>query len=83
MKEKNTWNLVGIAWNLGYMIAVPLVGLAFGGRLIDRIFGSTPLFFLLGMLVAIILSTILVYRKISVLIDNESNKPDRHQDGTN
>lgn len=69
-KRDNLWWILGIAWEMGYLIALPLVGLALLGRFIDGVFGTAPLALLLGILLAIILSTIIVTRKVSELLKN-------------
>ena len=53
-----------LAWNLGYIIALPAVFFGLGGAYLDREFGTSPLFLLLGFALAISLSTIGVYRII-------------------
>lgn len=76
-KRDNLWWVLGIAWEMGYLIALPLVGLALLGRFVDSVFGTAPLALLLGILLAIILSTIIVTRKVSELlkdIDSDTKK---------
>lgn len=69
--------LVGLALQMGYLIAIPLVAFALGGRFLDSVLRSSPLFFLIGILTAITCSTILVYRKTSALLkDTEKNTED-------
>lgn len=75
-KDVSPWSLLGIAWELGYLIAIPLIALAFGGRFLDHLFDSSPLFFIFGVVVSIILSSMIVYQKVCVLIKNEENKHD-------
>ena len=53
-----------LAWNLGYIIALPAVLFGFGGAFLDKEFNTSPLFLLLGFVLAITLSTIGVYRII-------------------
>ncbi len=67
------WKLIGIAWELGYVIALPLILFALAGKFADTFFHSSPLFFLFGTLLAIIVSTIIVYRKIVKLMNDENN----------
>lgn len=57
------WQVLGLAWDLGYIIAAPLVLLALGGRLLDKRFHTSPLFLLLGIFVSLIITTIAIYRK--------------------
>ncbi len=65
------WKLIGIAWELGYLIALPLILFALAGKFADTFFHSSPLFFLLGTLLAIIVSTIIVVKKINTLINDK------------
>ena len=64
------WQALGLAWNLGYIIALPLVVFALGGRLLDRRMGTSPLFLLAGVFISLIVTTIGLMRKIKV---NEGN----------
>lgn len=74
--NENRSQLMGFALQMGYLIAIPLVVLALVGRFIDSVFASSPLFFLIGVLGAITLSTILVYRKTSALLKEvEDDQP--------
>ncbi|MBI4252616.1 AtpZ/AtpI family protein [Candidatus Uhrbacteria bacterium] len=75
-KSDNNPQLLGLALQMGYLIAIPLVAFALVGRFVDSIFGSSPLFFLIGILLAIILSTILVYRKTTMLLKDAEDKND-------
>jgi len=64
-KEKNdkSFSAIGLAWELGYTIAVPLVVLALGGRFLDKKFGTSPFLILFGILLSIGISSWLVYKK--------------------
>ena len=57
------FSAVGLAWELGYTIAVPLVVFALGGRWLDKKLGTAPWLLLVGILVSIALSSWLVYKK--------------------
>jgi F0F1-type ATP synthase assembly protein I len=61
--KKDSFSALGLAWNLGYTIAVPLVVLALGGRFLDRKLGTSPWILLAGILFSIALSSWLVYKK--------------------
>jgi F0F1-type ATP synthase assembly protein I len=65
-----------IGWELGYSIAIPLVLFALGGRLLDRHYGTSPLFLLIGVLVSLV-STSLWLTRIAkrMLSDIEKNSP--------
>lgn len=70
--------LVGLALQMGYLIAIPLVAFAFFGRFTDSVFASSPLFFLISILAAIVLSTVLVYRKTTELLKDTEDSVLRH-----
>lgn len=58
------WDALGLAWEMGYTIAVPLILFALGGRFLDRWIGSAPWLMLIGIGVAIVISSIAISRKI-------------------
>jgi F0F1-type ATP synthase assembly protein I len=62
-KNENSWSAVGLAWELGYTIAVPLVVFALLGRYLDKKLGTSPFLLLLGILLSIGLTSWLVYKK--------------------
>ena len=62
-KNEKPWSAMSLAWELGYSIAVPLVGLALIGRFLDKKFESSPWFLLIGILISITISSYLIYRK--------------------
>ncbi|MBI4023279.1 AtpZ/AtpI family protein [Candidatus Berkelbacteria bacterium] len=56
--------VLSLALQLGYMIALPAVILAFGGGWLDRQLGTSPLFILLGLALAILASSLWVWKFI-------------------
>lgn len=70
-KPEKSWSAVSLAWELGYTIAVPLVVFALAGRFLDRKLGTTPFLLLAGILLAIVATTWLVWRKMKEIIDSE------------
>jgi F0F1-type ATP synthase assembly protein I len=67
---------LAIGWELGYSIAIPIVLLALGGRLLDRRFGTSPLFLLGGVLLSLLMSTLWLSRIAKRLLsDIEKNSP--------
>jgi len=75
IKEKNeSWSALSLAWELGYSIAIPLVLLALLGRFIDKKFGTSPWFLLIGVIFSLIISTVLVYKKTIMIMDDSENK---------
>ncbi len=65
-------SLFGIVGQIGFMVTIPLIGFALLGRQADKVWQTSPLFFLVGVIGAIILSTILIYRKTSKLMNEAS-----------
>jgi len=62
-KSEKQFSALGLAWELGYTIAVPLVALALFGRFLDKKLGTAPWLLLAGILVSIAVSSWLVYKK--------------------
>lgn len=54
---------LGLAWQLGYTIAVPIVALALIGRFLDKKLETSPWLLLAGILLSISVSSWLVYKK--------------------
>jgi F0F1-type ATP synthase assembly protein I len=62
-KDKKPFRPLALAWELGYTIAIPLVGFALLGRFIDKYLGTSPIFLFVGIIVSIVLTSFLVYWK--------------------
>jgi F0F1-type ATP synthase assembly protein I len=62
-KSDKSFSALGLAWELGYTIAVPLVALALGGRFLDKKLSTSPWLLLTGILISIAVSSWLVYKK--------------------
>ncbi len=56
--------LISLVFELGFTIAIPIVLLALGGRLVDKHFHTSPLFILVGVILSIVISSFLVYKKM-------------------
>lgn len=63
----NSWQLLGLVGELGYIIALPLIILMLIGRWLDETLGTKVLFTILGLLLALVSSTYIIYRKIKRL----------------
>lgn len=70
-KEKNLFSVVSLAWELGYVVAVPLIIFALVGRFLDKKLETSPWIFLLGVVISIIVSVFMVYRKADKIIKNQ------------
>lgn len=72
------WQALGIAWQLGYTIAIPLVVLTLLGRFLDRQLGTAPWLLLTGVIVSIGISTVALVWKFNKIIAS-INKENTHQ----
>jgi F0F1-type ATP synthase assembly protein I len=70
-KPDSSWSSLGLAWELGYMIAIPLILFALAGRFIDKKLGTSPFLLLLGILLSIGVTSWMVYRKTKEIIEKE------------
>ncbi|MBI1812513.1 AtpZ/AtpI family protein [Candidatus Peregrinibacteria bacterium] len=67
-KEDSLWLALKLAWDLGYIIAIPAAVFGFGGAYLDKYEGTSPLFLLLGLAAALGLSSIGVKRIVKKII---------------
>lgn len=70
-KPDSSWSSLGLAWELGYTIAVPLVLFALIGRFLDKKLGTSPFLLLAGILISIGVTSWLVYKKTREIIEKE------------
>jgi F0F1-type ATP synthase assembly protein I len=57
----NVWSLAG---EIGFILALPLVILVVLGVKVDKHFGTTPLFIIVGMLLSMVISATAIIRKV-------------------
>lgn len=62
------WNMVNLASELGFIIALPLVVFAIAGKALDHKFGTTPWLTLAGILLAIISTTLWMVKRLRAYI---------------
>lgn len=63
-QQMSLWKSVQLAWNLGFIIAIPAVVLGFGGAYLDKALGTSPVFLLIGFILAAVLSGLGVVRRL-------------------
>ncbi len=61
------WSALSLAWELGYLIAIPAVLFGMGGAYLDKHLHMSPLFMIAGFLLAFTTSSVFVYRKVRSL----------------
>jgi F0F1-type ATP synthase assembly protein I len=59
---------VRLAWDLGYVIAIPAVLFGFGGAYLDKLYGTSPLWIITGFVIAMALSGYGLYRKLKEIL---------------
>ena len=65
-KPKNSLNkreLISIAFELGFIIALPIVAFGYAGKWLDARLGTEPWLTLVGIALAIISTSVWMYRK--------------------
>ena len=68
-EQAKTFNAWGMAWELGFQIAIPLVAFALLGRYADKYFGTTPWLLVAGVVLAAGFTSYLVYRKVAKILE--------------
>ncbi|MCA9372188.1 AtpZ/AtpI family protein [Candidatus Woesebacteria bacterium] len=68
-----TWYAFSLAWQLGFLITLPIGGFLFLGFALDGFLGTTPLFIVAGLLVGIVVDIYTVYHLLSPLMEHEEH----------
>lgn len=65
MTQKNSWaQYLGIAGQIGFIIAIPVVAFTLLGRYLDNFYGTSPWFFLGGIIGAFLVSSAILYAQV-------------------
>jgi hypothetical protein len=68
-KAIEKWEIIGLAWDLGYIIALPLVVLALAGKWVDKHYHhETPWVTLIGIVLALVTTTIWLVNRLKKYI---------------
>lgn len=67
-ENRAMWLSLQLAWEMGYLIALPVVLLGFGGAYLDKTWGTSPFLTLTGFIVAAVFSGIAVKRRLSAIL---------------
>ncbi len=65
---------LNLAWELGYLIALPIVFFALLGRFLDKKFDTSPWLLLVGIFLALLVSGFAVARKALDIMKEEEKK---------
>jgi len=71
-----TFYALSLAWQLGFLIAVPIGGFLFLGVLADKFFRTGPALLLLGIITGIAITVYEMYHLFVPLIGNGGKKND-------
>lgn len=75
-QRRALWQALNLAWELGYLIVVPLLLFGLGGRWLDKKLETAPWLFLGGMALAVVMTTVFLVRKFAKIIrDLDQPKP--------
>ncbi len=77
VNSENDVSVISLAWDLGWMIVIPIVVFATGGAFIDNNIGTSPWMLLGGIGLSLIVTFIMVYRKIINTISVLSSVDDK------
>ncbi|MFH1657030.1 MAG: AtpZ/AtpI family protein [bacterium] len=72
--KSKTFYALSLAWQLGFIIIIPIGGFLFLGVLGDKVLKTKPLFLIIGLLVGIIVTVYEVYHLIVPLIKDKEDK---------
>jgi len=74
--DLSPWSL---AWELGYIIAIPIVLLAMGGAILDKKMGTSPWMLLTGVILSVSITSFAVYYKVAKILGDLSKKEEEHK----
>ncbi|MFA5133643.1 MAG: AtpZ/AtpI family protein [Patescibacteria group bacterium] len=80
-EEKSNWRqALSLLGQLGYVIAIPLVILALTGRFLDKKFHTSPWLLIIGMFLALVISTFWVYKKTAEIMKDATENKNEDKD---
>ena len=80
-KSKNRFKVLyalSLAWQMGFIIAIPIAAFILLGIFVDKIFLSSPLFVIIGALLAISLTFYELYHWLLPFLEEKDNKNAEH-----
>lgn len=79
------WKYLALVGNIGLIIAIPIVCLAYLGHYLDNRFATSPWFLLVGIILSFIISSAILYRQVlgsMKLMEEEMKKTSKKNDKT-
>ena len=70
-ERRNLWKALNLAWEMGFIIAVPAFLFGFGGAYLDKQWGTTPIMLLLGFFIASLSSGVTLYKRVRDVLQQD------------
>lgn len=74
---------VALAFELGYIIAIPILAFGYLGKYLDAAWGTHPYLKVAGLLLAIISSSVWLYKKFSQVFESLKGKRPKKEENNN
>ncbi len=71
-QEMSPWKAYALVGEIGYLIAIPAFLFGFGGAYLDKYLHTSPLFLILGLVIALVSSMMAVRRTVRRMIDADA-----------
>jgi len=65
--KNSVWYALSLAWELGYLIAVPIAILGFVGAYLDKKYATGHWLLIGGICLSVVISALAVYRKVKTI----------------
>lgn len=69
--EPKRFNLLEVGLEFGFIIALPLIALIGTGLWLDKKYDTIPVFILIGLFLALGISTYMLYKRINEMLANK------------
>jgi F0F1-type ATP synthase assembly protein I len=61
-------SVISLAWDLGWMIIIPIIILAIGGAFLDKKFATSPWILLAGIGFSLVITSVMIYGKVTKVL---------------
>ena len=68
-----TFYAISLAWQLGFLVALPVAGFIWLGWWGDKVWHTSPLFLLIGAVVGLVVTVSEVHHMLAPLLDNDKH----------
>ena len=68
-----TFYAISFAWQLGFIIAIPIAGFIFLGFIADGFLGTQPVLLITGFIVGVIITVYEIYHMLIPIIKNKND----------